>query len=161
MRTAITFLIFGWLLLAASATAFGQEGIPWAKDLRTAQETAAQQRRLVLMHFWAPNCAPCQTVERYVFTHPEVARAVSSNYVPLYVNAQALPDLAKKFGVDRWPTDVITTPEGEVLSRTVTPKDAREYIALVNRVAAAKGQSQSKWGELAQNTKQPPPTYQT
>lgn len=168
MRTVQTHALIYSLLAFWSTSAIagapatpGQATIPWAKDLATAQETAAQQRKLVLLHFWAPNCAPCQSVERYVFPHPDVARAVSASYVPLYVNAQALPEVAKKFGVDRWPTDVIATPEGEVLSRTVSPKDAREYTALLTRVAAAKGQSPSKWGEMAQSSRQQPPTYQS
>ena len=160
MRTTRTFGFLGWLLVAASAAAQAEDNIPWARDLRTAQETAAKEKRLLLMHFWAPNCPPCQTVERYVFPHPEVTRAIRANYVPLSVNAQALPELAKSYGVDRWPTDVILSPEGEVLSRAVSPKDAKEYIALVNRVAATRGAGQSNWGTLVQNSRPQPTNYQ-
>ena len=160
MRTTPTIGILGWILVAASVAVHADDNIPWARDLRTAQETAAKEKRLVLLHFWAPNCPPCQAVERYVFPHPEVGRAIRANYVPLSVNAQALPELAKKYGVDRWPTDVILSSEGEVLSRAVSPKEANQYLALVNRVASTRGADQSNWGTLAQNLRPQPPTYQ-
>ena len=160
MRTTLTYGILGWLLVAWSRSTLAQESIPWARNLKAAQEAAAKDGKLVLLHFWAPDCPPCQTVDRYVFPHPDVARAIATNYVPLSVNAQALPEIAKRFGVDRWPTEVIISAEGEVLSRTVSPKDAKEYVGLINRVAAAKRAPQNKWGELAQNQRQQPPAYQ-
>ena len=39
-------------------------------------------------------------------------------------------------GSNRWPTDVIMTANGEVLHRTVSPQDPRQYISMLDQVAA-------------------------
>lgn len=123
------------LFLAVPAAA--QDAIDWQTDLEAARKMAAESDRLVLLHFWTPTCQPCMRLERQVFNQPGFAAALEAHYVPVKVNAQANPEIAEQYGVDRWPTDVIVDPAGQMLSRAVCPQDARQYTIQLDRVAAA------------------------
>lgn len=133
---------FRLAVLAAMVTMFvcsglrAQSRIPWTEDLTVARQVAQQQQRLLLLHFWSNSCPPCLRLERYVFNQPEVIRAVGSNYVPVKINATDNPQLAAQFRVDRWPTDIIATVDGQEIYRGVSEQDPNRYIAILDQVAA-------------------------
>lgn len=136
MRTLLNTALVALLLVSLGTSAGAQDRIPWVASLDQAQQIAQQQNRLVLVHFWGNNCPPCQRLERTVFNAPEFIRAVSIGYVPVKVNGQQSPDLAARFGVDRWPTDVVLRPDGSVVLRNVCPQDTNQYIAMLDQVAS-------------------------
>lgn len=126
--------------------------IAWVNDFSTASGMAAEQRRLVLLHFYNDNCEPCIRLEKNVFNKAEVAQAVAQNYVAVKVHAGKNPQLAARYGVDRWPTDVFVTPVGQQVHRVVSPQKPAEYIAVLQQVAQQTGISSTRsWGsQLAQ-----------
>jgi thioredoxin-related protein len=75
-----------WPGSSTPPTAVGQSRIEWVESWAEAQALAARHHRLILVHFWSPDCAPCWKLERSVFNQPECIRAVSANYVPWKVN---------------------------------------------------------------------------
>ena len=111
--------------------------IHWAPDIETARQAAVAQNKLMLIHFWTPDCPPCKTVDRQVFPTPSVAQAVHENFVPLKVNAYEHADLRLQFQVDRWPTDVIATADGQIVHKMVTPLDPHTYVRQLAAIAAA------------------------
>ena len=117
----------------------GQEQIPWTADFRQACEQAAQQRRLVLLHFYNDECEPCERVERNVFSRPEVAAAIARNYVPVKVHAGQNPELARRYQVARWPTDVAVTPTGLEIHRSTSPQLPEHYVELCDLMALKGG----------------------
>lgn len=135
LRTAILTSVLAARLVAA------QDQVPWARDFKAACETASEQRRLVLLHFYNDNCPPCTRVEQQVFSQQVVADAVAQNYIPLKVHAGKQPQLAMRYQVQRWPTDVIVTPAGLEVYRAISPQKPDEYIALLNQVALQTGTS--------------------
>lgn len=129
------------LLLLASCLAFASAGFSqderlWAGSVDEARQLAAQRRCLVLLHFWDYNCPPCTRVERYVFSSPDVTRALETNYVAVRVNVSASGQLAEQYQVRQWPTDVITTPDGRELYRGVSQQDPTRFLAQLDAVAA-------------------------
>ena len=101
-----------------------------------AQQTAAQTNRLVLVHFWAPWCGPCKWMETEVFSQADVARQIQVNYVPVKLDYDQNAELAKKFGVSGLPTDVILTPQGQIVNVAQGKADAAQYIARLNQWSA-------------------------
>lgn len=127
------------LVLVAVATgnrAMAQSAMRWQSNLETAKRLAAQTNRLVLVHFWRESCGPCMKMEREVFSRPEVAAAIESNFVPVRVNAQRQPQIAGEFGVTALPTDVILDPKGGIIDRKTGGSDAGQYVAALNQIAA-------------------------
>src|SRR6478736_97003 len=136
----------GVVLLTGSVC--GEDRIPWVADFNTACGMAAEQRRLVLLHFYNDNCGPCVRLDQNVFSKTEVADAVSQNYLAVKVHAGKNPQLATRYHVNQWPTDVFVTASGLEVFRTVSPQKPTDYIAVLNQVAAHSGVGS---GRLANN----------
>jgi len=58
----------------------------------------------------------CKQMDAEVFAQPEVARQVQANYVPVKINADQYQELAKNFGVNRLPMDVVLAPQGQIVN---------------------------------------------
>jgi len=134
MKTIAILGLLGSLTLAV-ASSLAAEQIPWVADFRTACGMAAEQHRLVLLHFYSDNCAPCVRLEQNVFSRADVGEAVAQNYLPVKIHVEKVPQLASRYSIRAWPTDVFVTPAGLELYRTVSPQDPAEYVAVLNRVA--------------------------
>jgi len=141
------------LLLPAVATA--QQPVRWQPTLEAAKRLAIQTDRLVLVHFWADWCQACQEMDRDVFSQPNVASAVEGNYVPVRINADYFPTTCRQYGVTALPTDVIITPQGQQVDKFRGPLPAPQYVARLNRAAAAG--SELVAGTYAQPPAGPPP----
>jgi protein disulfide-isomerase len=120
-----------------ASAAIGQPtAVRWQGNLEAARRIAAQSNRMVLIHFWAEWCGPCQAMEQTVFSRPEVATALERDYVPCRLNLDQFPSTANQYGVTRIPTDVIITPQGQVVTRFVGAADVARYLDRIGRVAA-------------------------
>jgi protein disulfide-isomerase len=135
LASALSFL---GVVLSSAALMAGEQ-IPWAADFQTACGMAAEQHRLVLLHFFNDNCAPCVRLEQNVFNKQAVGEAVAQNYLAVKVHVGKNPQLASRYRIQQWPTDVFVTPSGLEVFRTVSPQKPEEYIALLNQVAQQTG----------------------
>ncbi len=125
------------VVVAASVThAQAEEGWRWARNLEEARTLAAESNRLVLVHFSGTNCPPCQRLEKEVFAQPTFGQSLASQYVGVKINADLYPATARKFRVESWPTDVIITPDGEVVDRLISPRTMAGYTATMAQIAS-------------------------
>ncbi|MFO0790125.1 MAG: thioredoxin family protein [Pirellulales bacterium] len=133
-------------LLATPALA--QDAIHWHNDLESAKTMAKSTNRLVLIHFWAPSCGPCMALERNVFNQPGVAAAIEQQFVPVKLNADENSATAQLYGIERIPTDVVTTPDGRIISKMVSPPTPAAYVSELTSTA---GKYASKLGQTYSN----------
>lgn len=124
------------ILPSWARSAQAQDRMIWGSDLNQAQGLAAKHRRLVLLHFWDEQCAPCERLERNVFNRQEVIRAINHHYVPVKIKVSDNRELAQHYNVRQWPTDVILDASGKELFRAVSPQDPNRYVNMVDQVAA-------------------------
>lgn len=132
-------LFFAAVMLVFSGAAEAQETITWFEDFQQASQVAGQQGRLVLLHFYSDDCVPCVKVERNVFSQPVVAQAIERSYVAVKVHVKKQPQLATRYNVTQWPTDVVVSPAGQEIFRTVSPQSAQDYVLFVSQIAAQAG----------------------
>ena len=123
--------VFGVLasLLMALTAAAKDSSIHWQQDIEAAKEQARQSGRLVLVHVVADGCGPCRAPESNVFSQPGVAGAIEARFVPVKLNANEFPAIAQGFGVTRVPTDVVVTPDGQVVGKQISPATPTAYVA--------------------------------
>ena len=79
------------LVLAGQQEIHAQQAMTWAPSIAVAQQVAARQQQLVLVHFWAPTCGPCVRMEQTVFADPQVIESVNRKYVPVKINVNEHP----------------------------------------------------------------------
>ncbi len=129
--------VFGMLaslLVVLSANA-QEPNVHWQQDIEAAKVAARDSGRLVLVHVVADGCGPCRSLETNVFAQPGVAGAIEQRFVPVKLNANEFPAIAQGFGITRVPTDLILTPDGQVLSKAISPATPSAYIAETTAVA--------------------------
>lgn len=100
----------------------------WYKDLNEARAEAERLNRPILCHFGATWCAPCQKMEQSVLNQPKVLDQLKASVVGLKVDVDEHPELARRFGVDRFPTDIFLEPNGQRLLESTgyrTPQSTR------------------------------------
>ena len=137
--TSLGTILAGFWLACSALAATAQDQLPWAENYEQACQQANAQGKLVLLHFYSDECPPCVRVERNVFSQPEVGAAVRRSYVPVKIHALKNPALATKFHVSQWPTDVFIKPDGQEVTRSISPQTPTAYINLTNSVAASAG----------------------
>lgn len=90
--------------------------IDWQR-WQTAAFLDAQRRRqpvlLLLEVAWAPACLEAH---QRIFARPDVVHAVREWTVPVRVDADWRPDIADRYGLGHWPSLLLLTPEGDVLT---------------------------------------------
>jgi len=127
------------VVCVAAATASAQEPLRWETDLGRAQQMAAQTNRLVLIHFWGSWCGPCLQMEREVFSKPGLGTALSPYYVPVRIQVEKgmNEDLAQRFAVDAFPSDIVMTSQGQIVHRSKGFQAAEQYVAMLQQAAQA------------------------
>ncbi len=131
-RAVLTFL-----LVTAGMPIVGSAAIPWVGSIDEAKQVAATTNRLVLVHFWSTTCQPCLKLEQTVYNQPGVDQQIASGYVPVKVDANQFPALAQQFDVKSIPTDVVLSPDGQVVAQRISPLEMAPYTNGLNQLIAA------------------------
>ena len=121
-----------WLVCSASA----QDVVRWQVNLETAKRMALQANRMVLVHFSADWCQTCKEMEQEVLSRPEVVAALEAGFVPVEVNAEYFPHTCQQYGVSVLPTDIILTPQGDLVGRIEGRASAPQYLAYLSQAGA-------------------------
>ncbi len=120
----LTAFFVGIALLSASAQA---DIVNWRTNVDAAKIEAAQSGRLLLMHFWSPSCGPCRKLDSDVFSQPQISALLEQNFTPIKVNVELSPALANAYNITRVPTDVVLTPQGNVIASLSCPLRPADY----------------------------------
>lgn len=135
MHAKLGAMSIGLALCLTVGASLGASAVQWQPTLERAQVVAAHSNRLVLVHFWGNGCPPCAWMEREVFSRQDVASAIDQGFVAVRINKDQLPNVARQFGVAAVPTDVIITPQGQVLGSYVGKTSAAEFVGRLTQVA--------------------------
>lgn len=109
-------------------------GDGWQSDFAKAEAEAQRRGLPLVVHFSAEWCLPCRRMERDVLRSAEVARQLGTTFIGVKLDADAHPDLAKRFEVHSLPSDLILGPDGRVLARTTGYQDRRTYLGRIARI---------------------------
>lgn len=140
-------------LLIVPTIVDAKDFMPWLENLAEAQQIAASRNQLVMVHFTADWCGPCQRIKKNVYSQRAFAHAVGQEFVPVRIDVGVQPQIAKQFSVSAWPTDLILTPQGQELHRMVSPQTETEYLAILRQIAWRR--KSTPHGQVAQSSLPP------
>ncbi len=133
-KTSVKLLlaVFSSVLFAQSLQA---DPINWRNNLDAAKIEAAESGKLLLLHFYTASCGPCKKLERDVFSQPQIAAAMENNYIPVKLNADKSSAIASAYQISRVPTEVILSPQGNIVQKLSCPLEPNAYGAQLVNVA--------------------------
>lgn len=143
-RASSLILTVALLSLACGESLARAESVRWRNNLDAAKIEAAQSKKLVLLHFWTTTCGPCRNLERDVFSQPQIGDFLEQKFVPMKVDADLSPALSSAYEIDRVPTDVVLTPQGNVVAKLSCPMDPTAYMNQLGNVATHYAQFMAK-----------------
>ncbi len=122
-------------LASVTWSAAQNSAIEWLTDLETAQRQAVAENKIVLVHFWGTYCRPCLNLDHFVFTHAMIGSAVAADYIPVKIDVEKFPQLAKKFEIRTIPHDVMLSPDGQLITKRASPNNSDGYLHMLTSVA--------------------------
>ncbi|MFK7971789.1 MAG: thioredoxin family protein [Bacteroidia bacterium] len=89
------------------------------QDYKRALELAAEQDKLLFIDFYTVWCGPCKQLDKYVFHNDSLRGLLGQQVVLLKYDAErdTTFHLSKKYHVGSYPTGLLLTPEGRLLTR--------------------------------------------
>ena len=135
-RLVIFAIIAGCCCMARVGLAqqMNYNAIQWETNPHAASLKARAESKPIMLHFTADWCGPCQNQKRFVFSSPEVVRAIHQHAVPVLVNIDTNKALAEELNVRSIPHDVFLSPDGEVIGRRNSPTDTRNFVSMCKSI---------------------------
>jgi thiol:disulfide interchange protein len=112
--------------------ATGHGPIAWTSSLPNAQKSAAKTKKIVMVDFSAIWCGPCQMMLKGTYTDNRVITR-AKKFVPVLVDIDKQPDLAKKYSIDAIPVALFLDSHGKVLARSLGYLDAAGFLKLMDK----------------------------
>ncbi len=94
----------------------------WGQD---ALDEAKKQDRMVLLSLSAIWCHWCHVMDETTYSNEEIIAFINEHFIPIRVDSDMRPDIDALYNQGGWPSTVIMTPQGEVLTggTYITPDD--------------------------------------
>jgi len=143
-RTACLALALVSLTLTTPLQAAGRSTIDWYPDVPSVWSASRELGRPMLLFFTLDGCHYCAKMRRTTFTDPRVVAEIGDRYLAATVRAAANPKLVRKLHIQRFPTTLIASPDGQiraVINGYVSPAELRSRMRSVHyRLTSARKQ---------------------
>jgi hypothetical protein len=82
----------------------------WIKDYKTGIELAKKQNKPALLCFFKQGTRFSSDMWQDVYSDPEVRKYVEANFVPILIDVDKQPEIAKRYNIDYYPTHYVIYP---------------------------------------------------
>jgi thioredoxin-related protein len=111
------------------------EDVDWRSDYNTARKEATEKGRPLLLDFGYEGCTYCRKLDATTFRDPAVVKVLNSKFVPLRIDIEKDPrHLAEQLNLQKYPTVIFATPEGQVLGSIEGYQEAGQFQENLARV---------------------------
>ncbi len=107
-------------------------------NLATALAKAKQEDKLLFVDMYASWCGPCKYMSEKVFTQKKVGDYFNSTFVNAKFDVEKGEGvtMARRYGVDAYPTFLLLDGDGRLVGKLVGGSDADDFIAKIKKLAA-------------------------
>ena len=146
MKSIVAGLLMGFLAVQA----FAADGT-WTTDFAKAQARAKAEKKLLLVDFTGSDwCPPCKALQKNVFSSVDFQSYAKDNVVLVEIDfprskpqsadlKKANKELARKHGIDSYPTVIVFDSNGKELSKESGYRgdSGAEYVAKLKKLKKA------------------------
>ena len=129
---------FKWILLLVFAALIAKvllapkdQEVAWL-DYESGVKLAAKEDKPILIAFYKANNRFCTDMWNNTYVHAPSIQFIEQNFVPIFVNADKDPALAKEYDVSYYPTHFIKPPDNSRIIKTRrgydTPGQFRPFL---------------------------------
>ena len=93
-----------------------KETIDWVKDYEEGLKQARQQNKPVLLAFYKLHTRFCTLMTQNTYNDPDVKEYVEENFIPILIDVDKRPEIAKEFNIAYYPTHYVKYPDGDKLA---------------------------------------------
>jgi thioredoxin-like negative regulator of GroEL len=137
MRCTLATLLVTAALLSWPGLAAAQETVQWRNDYNTARKEAEKKGLPLVIDFGTENCYWCKRLDEDTFRDPAVVKMMNEKFIPLKIDANQEPQLAKLLNIARYPTVILAGPDGKILGTLEGFQDATRFYGDMQRALAA------------------------
>lgn len=109
----------------------GGEGLQFvASNWNTALAEAKKQNKLIFLDAYASWCGPCKLLKKNTFPDKVAGEYFNKNFINVAIDMEKAdgPALAQKYGVNAYPTLIITDADGKMITYTQGYIDAKQLV---------------------------------
>lgn len=103
-----------------------------ALSFAEASKTAEAENKIVFIDFYTTWCGPCKRLDETTWKDSSVAKLLAEKSIPLKVDAEQQSALAKKYGIEAYPTLLLLKPDGAELDRIVGYREPAKFVEEFN-----------------------------
>lgn len=130
MKKLIAFAILLSTLttLSAQGIAFEKEETAWADILKKAKT----ENKIVFVDAYTSWCGPCKIMAKNIFPQKAVGDVFNAKFVNAKIDMEhgEGPEIAKKYGVQAYPTYIFVNGDGELVHRSLGSMPVEKFITV-------------------------------
>lgn len=108
-------------------------------DLDAGLAAAGEQKKVLMVDFYADWCVPCHKLDRTTWRHPEVVEWLQNNAVSIKVDGERFFSQKQRYDVHAFPTIVFVRPDGTKIDMHVGFLEPVEFVDMANKTLFGKG----------------------
>ena len=111
----IVFLVFFGLVAAVFLFQGRESFINWVEHYEAGIQLAKRQNKPILLAFFKQHTRFCSDMQQNTYNNPDVIEYVEQNFVPILIDVDKQPEIAKRYRVSYYPTHYIKRPDSDEL----------------------------------------------
>ena len=105
--------------------------IQWTDSLEKAKKIALKTHKPIMMDFWATWCGPCKQMLATTYKDKKVLEK-SKQFVPVLINVDESPDVAKKFKIDVIPVLLFLDSKGKIIEHSKGFQNSEDVLKMMS-----------------------------
>ncbi len=121
--------------LAISKEAPAQE-LRWRHDYSAARKESAATGKPMLLDFGTEACTWCKKLDATTFRNPAIVAQLNERFIPIKIDAEREAKLTEAVQIDSFPTLLLVSSDGKILSRHVGYADTHQMAGFLAKAPA-------------------------